>query len=270
MKATDKLNANAAIVLSTDKNNSLYFEQLATSFENADVSIICNNLDCSIKTWSTACVDMFGYTAEEIIGKDISILSPPQSTTNEKTVLHKTVDEKTIVNYESIRIKKNGDCFQAAIVISPLKNKAGEVIGVCNIIRDNTIEKELQETLNSANIAISLQQTEKEKRAAELVIANLELAFQNKEKNNRAAELLVANKELLYQNSEKEKRAAELLIANEELAFLNKQQQALFASIVNSSDDAMLSKTLDGVITSWNYGAEKIFGYKAGEIIGKM
>ena len=64
-----------------------------------------------------------------------------------------------------------------------------------------------------------IQNEEKEKRAAELIIANKELAFQNKEKEKRAAELIIANKELIFQNEEKEKRAAELIIANKELVF---------------------------------------------------
>jgi signal transduction histidine kinase len=65
---------------------------------------------------------------------------------------------------------------------------------------------------------LTVQNEEKERRAAELVIANKELAFQNEEKERRAAELIIANKELAFQSEEKEKRAAELVIANEEKA----------------------------------------------------
>lgn len=87
-----------------------------------------------------------------------------------------------------------------------------------------------------ANLALKFRDEEEVIRAHELVIANIELAFQNKEKGNRAAELLIANKELIFQNNEKVKRAIELEIANQNLQdFCNIISHNLRAPIVNIS-----------------------------------
>ena len=86
--------------------------------------------------------------------------------------------------------------------------------------------------LEQVNKVLSLQNHEKEKRAAELIIANKELAFQNEEKEKRAAELILANKELAFQNEEKEKRATELILASKELAFQNEEKEKRAAELI--------------------------------------
>ncbi len=89
----------------------------------------------------------------------------------------------------------------------------------------------MQNKLNEINKQLAIQNEEKEKRAAELIIANKELAFQNSEKEMRAFELIIANKELAFQNAEKEKRAAELIIANQELVFQNEEKEKRAAEL---------------------------------------
>lgn len=97
-------------------------------------------------------------------------------------------------------------------------------INVGSELRLDTEKEQRAAELIIANEELLFQNNEKEKRAAELIVANKELAFQNEEKGKRAAELMVANQELAFQNEEKGKRAAELIIANKELAFQNEEK----------------------------------------------
>ena len=100
-------------------------------------------------------------------------------------------------------------------------------------IRERKAEKlRLEKLVSERTKELTIQNHEKEQRAAELIIANKELAFQNDEKEKRAAELIIANKELAFQNDEKEKRAAELIIANKELAFQNEEKEKRAAELI--------------------------------------
>lgn len=91
-----------------------------------------------------------------------------------------------------------------------------------------------------ANLEVKFLNEEKAERAAELVIANIELVYQNKEKSNRAAELIIANKELVFQNEEKAKRAAELDIANIELVFQIEEKAKRAAELILANKELVL------------------------------
>ena len=99
------------------------------------------------------------------------------------------------------------------------------------VIQDDEKEKRAAELI-IANKELVIQDDEKEKRAAELIIANKELVFQKDEKEKRAAELIIANKELVFQSDEKEKRAAELIIADKELVFQSDEKEKRAAELI--------------------------------------
>jgi signal transduction histidine kinase len=77
-----------------------------------------------------------------------------------------------------------------------------------------------------------VQNEEKEKRAAELVIANAKLLYEGNEKENRSAELVIANKNLLHESNEKENRSAELIIANKKLHYESNEKENRAAELV--------------------------------------
>jgi PAS domain S-box-containing protein len=205
--------------------NETYTAHLVAIVESSEDAIISRSLDGTITSWNKGSENMFGYLAEEAIGKPITMLIPQAFLHEEKNIVERIRNNEIIDHFETVRIKKNGDEFYVSLTVSPLKNSAGVIIGVSKIARNITARKKSEAEFIHVNKELAFQNTEKEKRAAELVTANQELAFQNKEKEDRASELAIANKELVFQNAEKEKRAAELIVANNELAFQNIEKE---------------------------------------------
>jgi len=231
-KRAEELIISTTLDITERKKDEEYFWHLAAIVESSDDAIISKSLDGTIKSWNKGSERMFGYSATEAIGKHISLIIPPEYINDEKEIIERILNNEIITHFDTVRNRKNGEQFFVSLTVSPLKDRAGNIIGVSKITRDTTSSKRSEGKLIRVNRELAFQNDEKEKRAAELIIANKELIFQNEEKEKRAAELIIANKELAFQNEEKEKRAAELIIANKELAFQNEEKEKRAAELI--------------------------------------
>jgi PAS domain S-box-containing protein len=170
---------------------SVQLARLAAIVQSSDDAIVSKTLDGLIVSWNAGAVRLFGYQPEEIIGKSITTLIPPELHAEERDILARLRRGERIDHFETIRVCKDGRRLQLSITVSPIRDANGTIVGASKIARDIGLQKNAERT------------------------------------------------------------AAQL------------------AAIVESSDDAIVSKSLEGQIQSWNAGAQRIFGYAAEEAIGQ-
>src|SRR5579884_2158815 len=164
---------------------------LSAIVDSSDDAIVSKDLNGIIMSWNKSAERVFGYTAEEAVGKSITMLIPPDRLDEEPKILSRLRRGERVDHFETIRRRKDGTLLDISLTISPVKDAHGKVIGASKIARDITEAK----------------------------------------RGERADRLL--------------------------------------AAIVDSSDDAIISKDLNGIITTWNKSAERLFGYSAEEAVGK-
>lgn len=129
---------------------------LAAIVEFSDDAIISKDLDGTITSWNTGAEKIFGYTAQEAIGKSITILVPPQLLKEEKQILENIKKGRTVEHFETVRQRKDGSRVSISLSVSPIKNEAGEIIGASKIARDITERKRAEEALRETQAILSL------------------------------------------------------------------------------------------------------------------
>ena len=164
---------------------------LAAIVESTDDAILSKDLDGVIRSCNAAAERIFGYSCEELVGRPVRVLIPPDRQAEEDDILARLRRGERIDHFETVRVTKDGRLIDVSLTISPIVDDSGTVIGASKIARDIT-------------------------------------------ERNRARE-----------------------------------REAYLAAIISSSTDAIISKDLNGVITSCNEAAERIFGYSAAELIGR-
>ncbi len=177
---------------------------LAAITEHTIDAIVSLDLDGNILSWNKGAETMFGYKAEEMIGKNFTTLMPNGMTEQCSENFRRAVLEGYAKDIEAYRITKDGRIIVVDQTLTAIYDANGEITGFVAIMRDITEKKKNEEKLKKA-----------------------------------------------YEELERK---------TSELKYL--------ASIIENSYDAILSINMDGVITSWNKGAERLFGWKKEEAIG--
>jgi PAS domain S-box-containing protein len=123
----------------------------ASVVESSDDAIITKNLDGMITSWNAAAERMFGYCAEEAIGRPITMLIPQDRLDEEPTIIDRLKRGERIEHFETRRVRKDGSLLDISLTISPVKSVDGRVIGASKIARDITERKRAEEALRDAD-----------------------------------------------------------------------------------------------------------------------
>ena len=123
---------------------------LAAIVESSDDIIVSMSLDSAITSWNKGAERTFGYSAEEVLGKPVSVLIPPELAQKEEEILEKLRRGKSVERYETERVRKDGNRVQICATISPIRSASGEVVGASEIARDITERKREESILRES------------------------------------------------------------------------------------------------------------------------
>lgn len=120
--------------------------RMAAIVESSDDAIISKNLDGIIVSWNKGAERLYGYTAEEIVGKPLALLVPPDLPDELPRIMQRLRRGERIEHFETVRVRKDGSRLDMSLTISPIKDAQGKIIGASKIARDITKQKHTQNT----------------------------------------------------------------------------------------------------------------------------
>ena len=124
---------------------------LASIVESSDDAIIGKTLDGVITTWNKSAERIYGYRAEEIIGRSVSLLIPPGLPNEMDKILDRIRVGERVDHYETRRRRKDGATIAISLTVSPIRNASGKVVGASAIARDITDRQRVREQARLAS-----------------------------------------------------------------------------------------------------------------------
>ena len=123
---------------------------LAAIVESSHDAIVSKSLDGVITSWNKGAERLFGYSAEEAVGQNITLIIPPERRDEERTIVEQLTRGERIDHFETVRMRKDGSLLDVSLTISPMKDASGRVVGASKLARDITERKRAEEALRQA------------------------------------------------------------------------------------------------------------------------
>ena len=114
---------------------------LAAIVESSDDAIVSKSLQGIITSWNQGAQRLFGYSADEVIGKPVTILIPTDRLDEEPAILARLQAGERVDHFETIRRRKDGTLLDISLTVSPIRNTQGKIVGASKIARDVTERK---------------------------------------------------------------------------------------------------------------------------------
>ncbi|PYS33273.1 MAG: hypothetical protein DMG14_32190 [Acidobacteria bacterium] len=140
--------------------------------ESADDAIISKTLEGIITSWNSGAERIFGYSAQEAIGKPVAILIPADHPNEEPEILKKLRAGERIDHYETQRVRKDGRIIDVSLSVSPIKDHRGRIVGASKIARDITERKRIEQERDQLLRSEMAARAEAEQARAEAENAN--------------------------------------------------------------------------------------------------
>ena len=130
--------------------------ELAAIVASSDDAIIGKSTDGIITSWNLGAQNMYGYTEDEVIGQPISILATEDHKDEITRILEQISRGEHVEIFETVRQRKNGDLFHAAITVSAIRDTSGRIVAASTIVRDISERRRIQDALRASEAQLRL------------------------------------------------------------------------------------------------------------------
>lgn len=138
MQRFDQRNSSVSFARVHDSEGPDPRDWLAAIIDGSDDAIVSKNLCGIIQSWNGGATRLFGYTPDEVVGKSVTILIPPDRLNEEPMILDRIQAGQRVDHFETKRRRKDGSLLDISLTISPIRNAQGTIIGASKIARDIT------------------------------------------------------------------------------------------------------------------------------------